>query len=228
MSKAILVMGESGSGKTTAMRNLPPSETYYIDCDGKGLAWRGWKQQYNKENKNYANVMASADDSRPGEVADSVIQLMKAISDKRTDIKFIVLDTINALMVYAEMLVKSKGYQKWSDLAEYGYKIALISSRLRDDITVIVLGHSETITDENTGQRFTRLKTNGRKLEKMVLESLFPTVIWTDKTVNEEGKIRHIFILEHENATAKLPLGAIEETETDNDIMIIVKALEDY
>lgn len=228
MSKAILVMGESGSGKTTAMRNLPPSETYYIDCDGKGLAWRGWKQQYNKENKNYANIMASADDSRPGEVADSVIQLMKAISDKRTDIKFIVLDTINALMVYAEMLVKSKGYQKWSDLAEYGYKIALISSRLRDDITVIVLGHSETITDENTGQRFTRLKTNGRKLEKLVLESLFPTVIWTDKTVNEEGKIRHIFILEHENATAKLPLGAIEETETDNDIMIIVKALEDY
>lgn len=228
MSKAILVMGESGSGKTTAMRNLPPSETYYIDCDGKGLAWRGWKQQYNKENKNYANIMASADDSRPGEVADSVIQLMRAISDKRTDIKFIVLDTINALMVYAEMLVKSKGYQKWSDLAEYGYKIALISSRLRDDITVIVLGHSETITDENTGQRFTRLKTNGRKLEKLVLESLFPTVIWTDKTVNEEGKIRHIFILEHENATAKLPLGAIEETETDNDIMIIVKALEDY
>lgn len=228
MSKAILVMGESGSGKTTAMRNLPPSETYYIDCDGKGLAWRGWKQQYNKENKNYANIMASADDSRPGEVADSVIQLMKAINDKRTDIKFIVLDTINALMVYAEMLVKSKGYQKWSDLAEYGYKIALISSRLRDDITVIVLGHSETITDENTGQRFTRLKTNGRKLEKLVLESLFPTVIWTDKTVNEEGKIRHIFILEHENATAKLPLGAIEETETDNDIMIIVKALEDY
>lgn len=228
MSKAILVIGESGSGKTTAMRNLPPSETYYIDCDGKGLAWRGWKQQYNSKNKNYANIMASADDSRPGEVADSVIQLMKAISDKRTDIKYIVLDTINALMVYAEMLVKSKGYQKWSDLAEYGYKIALISSRLRDDITVIVLGHSETITDENTGQRFTRLKTNGRKLEKLVLESLFPTVIWTDKTVNEEGKIRHIFILEHENATAKLPMGAIEETETDNDIMIIIKALEDY
>lgn len=228
MSKAILVMGESGSGKTTAMRNLPPSETYYIDCDGKGLAWKGWRSQYNSKNKNYANIMASADDSRPGEVADSVIQLMKAISDKRTDIKYIVLDTINALMVYAEMLVKSKGYQKWSDLAEYGYKIALISSRLRDDITVIVLGHSETITDENTGQRFTRLKTNGRKLEKLVLESLFPTVIWTDKTVNEEGKIRHIFILEHENATAKLPLGAIEETETDNDIMIIIKALEDY
>ena len=34
-------MGESGSGKTTAMRNLPPKETFYIDCDKKGLNWKG-------------------------------------------------------------------------------------------------------------------------------------------------------------------------------------------
>lgn len=53
MSKLICVMGESGSGKTTAMRTLDPATTYYIDCDGKGLAWKGWKSQYNTEKKNY-------------------------------------------------------------------------------------------------------------------------------------------------------------------------------
>lgn len=37
MSRLICIMGESGSGKTTAMRTLDPSTTYYIDCDGKGL-----------------------------------------------------------------------------------------------------------------------------------------------------------------------------------------------
>ena len=41
MSRAIAIMGESGSGKTTAMRTLNPKETYYIDCDGKGLSWKG-------------------------------------------------------------------------------------------------------------------------------------------------------------------------------------------
>jgi dephospho-CoA kinase len=52
-SRAIAVMGESGSGKTTAMRTLKSEETYYIDCDGNGLSWRGWRQQYNAARKNY-------------------------------------------------------------------------------------------------------------------------------------------------------------------------------
>ena len=53
MSRVIGVMGESGSGKTTAMRNLPPKETFYMDCDKKGMNWKGWRKQYSVENKNY-------------------------------------------------------------------------------------------------------------------------------------------------------------------------------
>ena len=56
MSKVIGCMGESGSGKTTAMRNLDPSTTFYIDCDGKGLSWKGWRNQYNKQAGNYAKT----------------------------------------------------------------------------------------------------------------------------------------------------------------------------
>lgn len=37
MSKVICIMGESGSGKTTSMRNLDPKTTYYIDADKKNL-----------------------------------------------------------------------------------------------------------------------------------------------------------------------------------------------
>lgn len=51
MSKAILIIGESGSGKTTSLRNLPPDETCYIDADGKGLSWKGWRNQYNKKKR---------------------------------------------------------------------------------------------------------------------------------------------------------------------------------
>ena len=56
MSKAICVMGESGSGKTTAMRTLDPATTFYIDCDGKGLAWKGWRNQYTRERKNFKST----------------------------------------------------------------------------------------------------------------------------------------------------------------------------
>ena len=45
MANIIGIMGESGSGKTTSMRNLDPKTTYYIDCDKKGLSWRGWEKQ---------------------------------------------------------------------------------------------------------------------------------------------------------------------------------------
>ena len=46
MSLAILIMGESGAGKTTTLRNLDPKTTLYIDADKKGLSWRGWKKHY--------------------------------------------------------------------------------------------------------------------------------------------------------------------------------------
>lgn len=51
MSKVIGVMGESGSGKTTSMRNLDPETTFYIDCDKKGLSWKGWRSQYTTKKK---------------------------------------------------------------------------------------------------------------------------------------------------------------------------------
>ena len=45
MAKVIGIIGESGSGKTTSCRNLDPKTTYYIDCDKKGLSWKGWRKQ---------------------------------------------------------------------------------------------------------------------------------------------------------------------------------------
>ena len=65
-------MGESGSGKTTSMRNLDPKSTYYIDADMKGLSWKGWRSQYNKENKNYK----ATDD------ANVVSQFIKRIAER--------------------------------------------------------------------------------------------------------------------------------------------------
>ena len=53
MGNVIGIMGDSGSGKTTAMRNLDPKTTMYVDCDKKGLSWKGWKKDFNSKNENY-------------------------------------------------------------------------------------------------------------------------------------------------------------------------------
>lgn len=217
MAKLILVMGESGSGKTTAMRNLPPAETLYIDCDGKGLAWKGWKSQYNRQNVNYFQT------SNKDEIMKYLGGVEAAKTDRTKAFKYVVIDTINGIMVDDEFArMAEKGYDKWQDLAQSVYGLISFSLRMRPDLTVIFLAHSQTERDDN-GFMFTRVKTSGKKLDKIVLESKFPVVLLAK---NNGGR----FVLETQsnNSTAKTPMGAIEDREIDNDIMTIIKALEDY
>ena len=128
MANIIGIMGESGAGKTTSMRNLDPKTTYYIDCDKKGLSWRGWKKQYNAENKNYFSTDKQND----------VLKIMQGINTDRPHIKTIVIDTLNGIMVADEMRrSKEKGYDKWMDLAVSVYGIIDYALTMRDDLTVV-------------------------------------------------------------------------------------------
>lgn len=220
MSKVIGVMGESGAGKTTAMRNLPPAETFYLDCDMKGLNWKGWKEQY------------SSDAEVPNYWRSDSFTVINSILDKINKqenlqhIKYVVIDTINGMMVAEEMriLAMTSGDRRsaWSDLAQNGWSLINKCLTLRDDLTVIILCHSETISDDN-GVIRTRIKTNGRKLEKLVLESKMTTVVWC---VRQDGKYK--FILSADGSTCKVPMKAFDTDEIDNDIMLVIKALEDY
>ena len=218
MSKVIGVMGEPGSGKTTAMRNLDPETTFYIDSDRKGLNWKGWREQYNADKKNYW-----ASDS-----FSVVSGLLRNINeqDQFKHIKVVVIDTINGMMVAEEMriLAMQSGDKRsaWTDLASNGWALINLALDLRDDLTVIILAHAETISDDNGIVR-TRIKTNGRKLEKLVLESKMNTVVWA---VRQDGKYK--FILSADGSTCKVPLGAFDTDECENDITIVLKALEEY
>lgn len=212
MANLICVMGESGSGKTTAMRNLDPKETFYIDCDKKGLSWRGWKNTYSKDIKNYY----------PTSDKSGVLRILKGINEQREDIHVIVVDTINGIMVDDEMTrMNEKGYDKWVDLAVAVYGIINYALTMRDDITVVFVAHTQTERDDS-GNSWTRIKTSGKKLDKIVLESKFPIVLYA-KAV--DGK--YIFECQAKNSTAKSPLGMLPET-MDNDIAEVIKLMNEY
>lgn len=214
MSKVICIAGESGSGKTTAMRDLDPKTTFYIDCDKKGLSWKGWRTQFNTEkNKNY---MAT-------DFVETVKSLLKKIDKEQPHIKVVVIDTINGLMVADEMRrAKEKGYDKWMDLAACVWDLVCDCHTLRNDLTIIFTAHTQTERDES-GYNFTRIKTSGKKLDKIVLESKFTTVLIT-KVV--DGK--YLFETHANNSTAKSPLGAFEKDEISNNIIDVLKALEEF
>lgn len=213
MAKVICIAGESGSGKTTSMRNLDPTTTYYIDADKKGLSWKGWREQYNTEKKNYLKC----DD------VNIVRQYIKSIAEKCPKVKVIVVDTINGLMVADEMRrSKEKGYDKWVDLATCVWDLIVDCYDYRDDLTIIFTAHTQTETDD-AGYRFTRIQTSGKKLNKIVLESKFTTVLLS-KCV--DGK--YLFETQANNSTAKSPMGAFDTFEIDNDIVAVIEALKDF
>lgn len=213
MAKVICIAGESGSGKTTSMRNLDPATTYYIDADKKGLSWKGWRNQYNTEKKNYLKC----DD------VNIVRNYIKSVAEKCPKIKVIVVDTINGLMVADEMRrSKEKGYDKWVDLATCVWDLVVDCYDFRDDLTIVFTAHTQTETDES-GYRFTRIQTSGKKLNKIVLESKFTTVLLA-KCV--DGK--YLFETQANNSTAKSPMGAFDDFEIENDIVKVIDALKDF
>ena len=213
MSKVICIMGESGSGKTTGMRNLDPAKTVYIDADKKGLSWKGWREQYNTEKKNYCRT----DDAET--IKKAIISINKTMSEITT----IVIDTINGIMVGDEMRrAKEKGYDKWVDLAQCIWDIVDNAYRFRDDLTIIFIAHTQTERDDS-GYTFTRIKTSGKKLDKICLESKFTSVLLAKKTGD-----KYIFETQGNNSTAKTPMGAFEELEIENDITKVIQALEEY
>lgn len=215
MSHVICIAGESGTGKTTSMRNLDPNTTLYIDCDKKGLSWKGWKQQFSGEKKNYLVT----------DFPQVALQALRKVNeqDSMKHIRVVVVDTLNGLMVADEMRrTKEKGYDKWQDLAQSIYDLVDYSLTMRDNVTVVFVAHTQTDHDDN-GYMFTRIKTSGRKLDKITLESKFSTVLLS-KCIDG----RYVFETQANFSTAKSPMGAFPEKEIDNDITAVIEALKDY
>ena len=214
MANVIGVMGESGAGKTTSARNLDPKTTFYIDCDKKGLSWKGWKEKF-KEGTNYLKT----------DYAQIALKTLQAINtnEKYQHFKVVIIDTINGLMVADEMRrSKEKGFDKWQDLAACIYELVDYALTCRDDLTIVFVAHTQTEHTDD-GYTFTHIKTSGKKLDKIVLESKFSTVLLA-KCVDGEYK----FETQANFSTAKSPLGLFAEKEIPNDLVEVVKAVNEF
>ena len=214
MATVIGIMGESGSGKTTSLRNLDPSTTYIIDADGKGLSWRGWMKQYNADNKNYCRT----DDQ------NRIMAYLASINSGAPHIKVVVIDTLNGIMVADEGRRRSeKGYDKWSDLAWAVWDIISYALTMRDDMTVVFTAHVQTDRDDN-GFVHSRIKTSGRKLDKLQIETKLQALLFAKR--NADGD--YIFEVHSNNSTAKTPPELYETETVPNDIAQVINDLREY
>ena len=87
MSNTILIIGESGTGKSSSLRNLNHEETFILNVLDKPLPFKGFKHKYIKENaeERKINYFTTKDPNK-------IINLIKSINERRPEIKTLVID----------------------------------------------------------------------------------------------------------------------------------------
>jgi len=219
LAYTIAIVGESGNGKTTSIRTLDPSETFYINADGKPLPLKGWKKSYNLENKNYINT------SDP----KAIENILREISSKVPRIKHIVIDTMNAIMVDDEFKrMKTKSFDKWIDLAVSIYDIVKVSNKeLRDDLKIYMFFHSEELRDESGEIKYQKILTNGKRLGKVRLETKFTIVLFA-RVSGKDGNNEFYFETRKNNSTGKTPFGMFKDFKIPNDLKIVSDTIDEF
>ena len=219
-SKLVGIVGNTGTGKSTAIKHLNPEETYIINVAKKELPFKGSEKLYNAEKKNYKEI----------EDANEISRLLKTISEKAPHIKNIVIEDSNYIMGF-NMVAKATevGYTKFSLMAKDMVDLFRTARALRDDITVFYLTHPEVIEDggEIVGYK---IKTAGKLIDNQVLlEGLLTVCLYTNVEENKDGTANYTFITNrYKKMPAKSPDGMFSELKIPNDLQLVVNTLNEY
>lgn len=224
MSDLALVVGNTGSGKSTSLRNLDPQETFIINVTGKPLPIRGAKKKYTPFDpaKNEGNMISTSSTA-------NIIKLLKYIDAKRPEVKQIIIDDAGYVMSFENMdRVKEKGYERFTEMAQNFYLILKTAASLRDDLKVFVFGHEENVGDAMNPKR--KFKTAGKMIDNaIVVEGLATYVLFAEAQTGEEGKTEYKFITQTDGTTtAKTPMGCFDEVTIDNDLQYVIQKIDEY
>ena len=198
MSKSLLVIGEPGTGKSRAMLNLDPESTAVISPNNKELPFRGSASRFNKEKQNYFKVTSF----------EGVKRVIEGINAKMPNVKCIVIEDITHYFSERVMRdAKIKSYDKWTDLAVDTFNALIkVESDLRDDLWLIVIGHTTTSTDVQGNQIIT-LQTPGEWLARTYLIAGISLEYCVLHKLSNKSNIVKIAIIGQ--SAAKIPIKGI-------------------
>jgi hypothetical protein len=225
MSELILVIGNPGTGKSSSMRNLNPEHTFVINVANKPLPFKGYRRNYKpftndtKETGNLLNESRSA----------QIIKVLEYINANRPEINQIIIDDSNYSMAFESMQrVDEVGFKKFTDMGKNMYNLLSKAGSLREDLKVFFFAHEENVGDALNPQR--KFKTIGKLVDNVIgVEGLATYVFFTDVREGEDGKMQYKFATQNDGTTtAKTPMGCFEEMYIDNDLALIIEAIDEY
>ena len=221
MATGIMILGESGSGKSTSIENLNPKETFIIQAVNKPLPFKGFKNNYPLRTKeNTEGNRYVTDDTY------TIIKLLKALN-KDENIKNIVLDDVQYTIINSfmkdikEKKTGSAAFERYNDLAKNYWDLIIVLDELRDDLLVFFMSHIEEDKEGKIGVR-----TIGKLLsEKIKIEGFFSIVLLCEVN-NREYTFRTQTI--DGNDPCKSPRGMFEELNIANDLQLVREKILQY
>ena len=203
MATAVLIMGESGSGKSASLRNFSPNEISVFNVTNKPLPFKQGKTKIPKiDNATYADIAnALANPNKRAYVIDDAGYLLSFEMFKRAN---------------------ETGYSKFTDMAKNFFDMLdFINTKLPNDIIVYITMH----TEDDSEMHRVKVKTIGKMLDQnLKIEGLFSIVLRAVQT--EDG---YKFVTRDDMvSTAKSPIGMWEEDMIDNDLKAVDSTIREY
>lgn len=208
MGLAVLINGESGSGKSASLRNFIKGEVGVFSLHKTRLPFKTDIKVNCLSNMAYS------------ERYDVIKEAIRKNQDK---IKTFVIDDSDYLMFFEQQQrSKEGGYQKYTEIALHMIDLKNFVETLNDDVIVYFLNHTEK--DNDTGKL--RAITAGKMIDTQLgtFEALFEIVLLCD--VRDSN---HVFITNTDGTnTAKTPIGMFDDEVIDNDLKLVDKTIREY
>lgn len=234
MANSILVLGNSGEGKTTSympneevgIKGLNPEETFLFNVTSKPLPAKGWKKMYtefNKDSNPNGNMVSTTN-------YNTITSFIRNIPTHKPHIKNIVIDDSNYLITTEFMSRASEvGFGKFNDIAANYYNLINTGINLPNNINFIVMAH----TENSDGQY--QLKSIGKMIsEKITPEGYFTYCLVSCTKTEFSGETTYGF---YTNRTmdnrgiivpAKTPVGVFDDLMIPNDLGYVIDKIEKY
>ena len=198
MGIPVLIMGESGSGKSSSLRNFKPEEVAIFNVAGKPFPFR---------NKFSALTV------------DNPATIMEIL--RKNKMNCYVIDDSQYLMAFKLISrLNDKGYEKYTEIArDFRNMVDTIVKDTSGDTIVYFLHHVEQRDDGHY-----KAKTSGKMIDNwLTLEGLFSIVLMAVT----DGK-KHQFITQSDGTTTcKSPMEMFN-MEIDNDLKFVDATIREY
>lgn len=212
MGTATLVLGESGTGKSTSLRHINPQEAILVKPVGKPLPFKSkdWKP-WDAANKQ--GTVVSSDKW------DVIVAVIKKAAEYGK--RIVIIDDFQYVMSNEFMRrSEEKSFDKFTEIGRHAWEVIKAAQDAPDDLRVYFMSHTE-----ETQMGRTKMKTIGKMLdEKITVEGMFTIVL---RTLTRDDQF--FFTTKNNGAdTVKSPMGMFETNEIDNDLALVDATICEY